>query len=314
MGNKPLAILLLIISIFLPLCFSLPLIQVSPFAFLNDLQGCKKGDNVKGISKLKNFFRRYGYLNHQINVTGHLIDHDADDTFDDRFESAVKTYQQYFHLNPTGSLNAETLSQLATPRCGNPDIINETTGRMLSEDIDNVSSHDHHHLPHAVSHYAFFPGRLRWPSTKYRLTYAFLPGTRADAKAPVARAFATWARNTHFKFTLVTNYRRADLKIGFYRGNHGDGYPFDGPGGTLAHAFAPTDGRFHYDSTEKWAVGAVRGRYDLQTVALHEIGHLLGLGHSTVKNAIMYPYIKSGSTKGLNVDDIKGIKVLYNRR
>lgn len=185
---------------------------------------------------------------------------------------------------------------------------------MLSEHSDNDGHNHHHHVPHAVSHYAFFPGRRRWPSTKYRLTYAFLPGTRADAKAPVARAFATWGRNTQFKFSLTTNYRRADLKIGFYRGNHGDGYPFDGPGGTLAHAFAPTDGRFHYDSTEKWGVGAVRGRYDLQTVALHEIGHLLGLGHSTVKNAIMYPYINPGTTKGLNADDIKGIKVLYNRR
>ncbi|KGN66654.1 metalloendoproteinase 5-MMP [Cucumis sativus] len=311
MGSKPLAILLFI-SI-LPLCFSLPLRQVSRLSFLNDLQGSKKGDNVKGISKLKNFFRRYGYLNHQINVTGHLIDHDADDTFDDRFESAVKTYQQYFHLNSTGSLNAETLSQLATPRCGNPDILNEATGRMLLENNNNDSSHDHYHqLSHAVPHYSFFPGRPRWPPTKYHLTYEFLPNTHADAKAPVTRAFATWARHTHFKFSLATNSRRADLKIGFYRGNHGDGYPFDGSGGTLAHAFTPTDGRVHFDSTEKWVVGAVRGRFDLETVALHEIGHLLGLGHSRVKNAIMYPTIESGSTKGLNADDIEGIEVLYN--
>lgn len=229
MANK--LLVLVFISIFLPLCFSLPLLQVSPFAFLNDLQGCKKGDNVKGISKLKNFFRYYGYLNHRTNATGHLIDDDGDNTFDDLLESAIKTYQQYFHLNPTGSLNAETISQLATPRCGVPDIINGTIGRMLSEHSDNDGHNHHHHVPHAVSHYAFFPGRRRWPSTKYRLTYAFLPGTRADAKAPVARAFATWGRNTQFKFSLTTNYRRADLKIGFYRGNHGDGYPFDGPGG-----------------------------------------------------------------------------------
>lgn len=302
--------LVLIFLIFLPLCFSLPLIpQVSPFAFLNDLQGCKKGDHVKGISKLKNFFRYYGYLKHRVNGTGDLIN-DDDDAFDFLLESAVKTFQQYFHLNPTGSLNSETISQLATPRCGVPDIVNGTTNRMLSEH----EGHDHHGLPHAVSHYAFFPGRLKWPSSKYHLTYAFLPGTRADAKAPVARAFATWARSTHFKFSLTSNYQRANLKIAFYKGNHKDGYPFDGPGGTLAHAFAPTDGRFHYDGSEKWSVGAVRGRYDLQTVALHEIGHLLGLGHSKVQKAIMYPYIKSGTTKGLNADDIKGIKVLYNRR
>ncbi|TYK30629.1 metalloendoproteinase 1-like [Cucumis melo var. makuwa] len=311
MANKPLVILLFI-SIFLPLCFSTPLLHVSPFAFLNKLQGCTKGDNVKGISNLKNFFHHYGYLNHQINATSHLIDIDVDDTFDDRLESAIKTYQQYFHLNSTGSLNVETISQLAKPRCGNPDIIDETADRMLLEH-NSDSRHDYHHLPHIVSHFTFFSGMRRWPSTKYHLTYAFLPGTRVDVKAPVARAFATWARYTHFKFSLAKNYRKANLKIGFYRGNHGDGYSFDGPGRTLAHSFAPTDGRFHYDSAEKWTVGAVRGRYDMQTVALHEIGHLLGLGHSKIRNSIMYPYIKSGATKGLSLDDILGIKVLYHR-
>ncbi|KAL5805494.1 hypothetical protein ACOSQ4_028229 [Xanthoceras sorbifolium] len=51
---------------------------------------------------------------------------------------------------------------------------------------------------------------------------------------------------------------------------------------------------------------------DLATVALHEIGHLLGLGHSEVEGAIMWPAITVGSTKGLHRDDIEGIRVLYN--
>ncbi|KAK9991760.1 hypothetical protein SO802_026745 [Lithocarpus litseifolius] len=51
------------------------------------------------------------------------------------------------------------------------------------------------------------------------------------------------------------------------------GTPFDGAGGTLAHAFAPTNGRFHYDADEKWSVGAIPDSYDLETVTLHEIGH-----------------------------------------
>ncbi|KAH0973018.1 hypothetical protein GBA52_025174 [Prunus armeniaca] len=144
----------------------------------------------------------------------------------------------------------------------------------------------------------------------YHLTYAFLQGTPAEATGPVARAFQTWAASTHFTFSQSN--QNPDLTVSFHRGNHGDGAPFDGPGGTIAHAFAPTNGRFHYDADERYSVGAVSGAYDLETVALHEIGHLLGLGHSSVQGAIMYPTISPGVTKGLHGDDIQGIKALYN--
>ncbi|KAB1219281.1 Metalloendoproteinase 1 [Morella rubra] len=68
--------------------------------------------------------------------------------------------------------------------------------------------------------------------------------------------FQTWAANTHFKFSQAQTLANADLKIGFLRRNHGDGSLFDGTGGILAHAFVPTDGRFHYDANEQWSVGA----------------------------------------------------------
>ncbi|KAG8366878.1 hypothetical protein BUALT_Bualt16G0013800 [Buddleja alternifolia] len=190
----------------------------SPFDFLDHLRGCHKGNKTKGINKLKYYLQEFGYLDHnQTNVNN--------DDFDDALEHALKTYQQNYHIKPTGELDAKTVSKMTSPRCGVPDIVNV---------------------------------------------------------------------------------------IGFHRGNHGDGAPFDGPGGTLAHAFAPTNGRFHYDADERWSVGPVANAFDLETIAVHEIGHLLGLGHSSVEEAIMYPSIGLGQTKNLHADDIQGIRALYN--
>jgi len=48
---------------------------------------------------------------------------------------------------------------------------------------------------------------------------------------------------------------------------------------------------------------------DLQTVATHEIGHFLGLDHSAVVRAVMFPSASSLHTLGY--DDVAGISLLY---
>jgi len=50
--------------------------------------------------------------------------------------------------------------------------------------------------------------------------------------------------------------------------------------------------------------------YDTQTVWLHELGHGLGLGHSSDQNAVMYAYY-SDLQRDLADDDINGITALY---
>jgi len=155
-----------------------------------------------------------------------------------------------------------------------------------------------------------------WDKTD--ITYAFengtdqLPGdTEFDA---LGRAFALWEDQTPLTFTRTSDPSTADIVIAWAAGDHGDGDPFDGPGDVLAHASSPNpyDGSqvfLHFDNDERW-VDSDTQNVDLETVAAHEIGHTLGLAHSSDPNALMFPSY-SGPHRSLDQDDIAGIQSIY---
>ncbi|KAK6164103.1 hypothetical protein DH2020_000967 [Rehmannia glutinosa] len=272
----------------------------SPLDYLNNLIGTRKGNTAKGISQLKKYLSNLGYMNSTITNNITKPTHENDDYFDDNLEQAIRNYQKFFKLTINGILDANTVANMKQPRCGVPDYF-----------TNHNKTQFHGLIPIIASHYAFFPGTPKWPPTKRKLTYSFPQDMRSDVKQAVLDASNLWASVSPFKFTYIPNYDQADIKISFQYRDHGDGLPFDGPGGILAHSFAPSDGRLHYDGDERWVDGVVPGAFDLQTLSLHELGHILGLAHTSDGGAIMFPSIGDGFRKGLGQDDINGIRALY---
>lgn len=78
----------------------------------------------------------------------------------------------------------------------------------------------------------------------------------------IEEAVGVWQHNSNLKI-IEGHPDNADIKIDFARLNHGDGYAFTGPGGTLAHAFPPSSGLggdVHMDQDEPWDLDDGKGK------------------------------------------------------
>ncbi|MFB3812955.1 MAG: matrixin family metalloprotease [Terriglobales bacterium] len=87
----------------------------------------------------------------------------------------------------------------------------------------------------------------------------------------------------------------------------------DGRGGTTAFAGQMLNASVLFNPSKPFTTdpAAANGdTTDLQTVATHEFGHFLGLDHSAVVNAVMFPFSPS-VRQSLACDDVAGISRLY---
>ena len=65
-------------------------------------------------------------------------------------------------------------------------------------------------------------------------------------------------------------------------------------------------GDMHFNADQNWGIGMGT---DMFSVALHEAGHALGLGHSDLPGAVMYPYYRVNTA--LTPEDIAAVQGLY---
>ncbi|KAM6925101.1 matrix metalloproteinase-9 [Xenentodon cancila] len=69
----------------------------------------------------------------------------------------------------------------------------------------------------------------------------------------------------------------------------------------------------NYDDDKKWGFCPDQG-YSLFLVAAHEFGHALGLDHSSIRDALMFPMYSYVEDFPLHKDDIEGIQYLYGSK
>ncbi|NP_001079874.1 uncharacterized protein LOC379564 precursor [Xenopus laevis] len=206
------------------------------------------------------------------------------------FVEKIKEMQKFFGMSVTGRLDSDTMTMMKTPRCGMPD----------------------------VAEFRQFPGRPRWAKTQlsYRIVNYTPDLPRPVVDEAIRMAFKVWSDVTPLKFTRVSS-RRADILIQFGARSHGDGIPFDGPNGVLAHAYAPGNGiggDAHFDEDERWTSSSAG--FNLFLVAAHEFGHSLGLDHSRDARALMFPNYRYVNTRNFRLpqDDVNGIQSIYGRK
>lgn len=128
----------------------------------------------------------------------------------------------------------------------------------------------------------------------------------------IEKAFSLWSSIADITFKMISDGGEpfgappgSDIRIG--------GHIFDGPLGVLAHGYYPTGsnvaGDIHFDTAEDWSIDN-SSFYDVFTVAVHEIGHAIGLGHSLDNSAVMYAFY-NGAINDLHADDITTAQAIY---
>ena len=203
----------------------------------------------------------------------------------------LREFQQFYNLKPTGRFDPATKEILTASRCGVPDPVGPSSLRT-----DNVG----------------------WGRRSISLSIdAEMPGYDNDlVRQRITQACSIWEHAGDLDLGIVA--AGGDIRLSFGRHRHGDGFPFDGIAGELAHAFFPDyqprhfAGQVHFDMSENWSMteNCPDQAKDFLSVAIHEIGHALGIDHVGIRGSVMFANYQ-GVQRNLYAYDIEAIKEIY---
>lgn len=140
----------------------------------------------------------------------------------------------------------------------------------------------------AVPHF-IVRGRLEaGPRLALRIDESDSPLPAGEFRQAVLDAIETWNATGLVQLSESQVGDEIGALLAWRRGRHAP-CPAFGQDTSVAHAGPVATGSFiHFDADRQWSSGADASGLPLEQVVLHEIGHLLGLGHSYDEAAVMH--------------------------
>uniref|UniRef100_A0A8D2AK59 Matrix metalloproteinase-21 n=1 Tax=Sciurus vulgaris TaxID=55149 RepID=A0A8D2AK59_SCIVU len=268
-----------------------------------------KAKPITDLHAAQKFLSRYGW-SERPSVWGPSPNEPAEAPAGTTLAEAVRRFQRVNALPASGKLDAATLAAMNRPRCGVPDTQLPALLTSLGPQPRARPKRFLQMLLPRPGGQAFSKKTLTWSL----VGEAYSSQLSVDEQRHIFRlAFRMWSEVTPLDFQedLTAAGATVDIKLGFGRGRHlGCPRVFDGSGQEFAHAWHLGD--IHFDDDEHFTPPTSDTGISLLKVAVHEIGHVLGLPHSYRTGSVMQPnYIPQKPAFELDWSDRKAIQKLY---